>query len=122
MLILGSVGDIRKKEDVRRVFRGVDCVFHLASYGMSGKEMVDAGRAVEVNINGTCNILDACHEHGVTRLVYLSTYKVVFGGDPIVNGNEKLPYFPVQDHVDAYGRSKSIAEQLVLKSNGRQAK
>uniref|UniRef100_A0ACD5XM97 Uncharacterized protein n=1 Tax=Avena sativa TaxID=4498 RepID=A0ACD5XM97_AVESA len=115
-------GDVRKKEDVGRVFRGVDCVFHLASYGMSGKEMVHAGRTEEVNINGTSNVLDACHEHGVRRLVYVSTYNVVFGGHPIVNGNERLPYFPIQDHVDAYGRTKSVAEQLVLKSNGRQAK
>ncbi|CAN6253529.1 unnamed protein product [Urochloa humidicola] len=115
-------GDIRKKDDVRRAFRGVDCVFHLASYGMSGKEMVQASRADEVNINGTCNVLDACHEHGVRRLVYVSTYNVVFGGEPIVNGNEALPYFPVENHVDAYGRSKSVAEQLVLKSNGRPAK
>ena len=105
-----------------RALRGVDCVFHLASYGMSGKEMVQAGRAEEVNINGTCNVLDACHEHGVRRLVYVSTYNVVFGGKPIVNGNEALPYFPIEDHVDAYGRSKSVAEQLVLKSNGRPAK
>ncbi|BAF09838.1 uncharacterized protein [Oryza sativa Japonica Group] len=115
-------GDVRKKEDVGKALRGVDCVFHLASYGMSGKEMVQAGRADEVNINGTCNVLDACHEHGVRRLVYVSTYNVVFGGEPIVNGNEALPYFPVEDHVDAYARSKSIAEQLVLKSNGRQTK
>ncbi|KAK3158913.1 hypothetical protein QOZ80_2AG0143300 [Eleusine coracana subsp. coracana] len=64
-------GDIRKKDDVGRTFRGVDCVFHLASYGMSGKEMVQTGRADEVNINGTCNVLDACHEHGIRRLVYL---------------------------------------------------
>ncbi|VAI48711.1 unnamed protein product [Triticum turgidum subsp. durum] len=89
---------------------------------MSGKEMVQAGRTDEININGTCNVLDACHEHGVRRLVYVSTYNVVFGGKPIVNGSETLPYFPIEDHVDAYGRSKSIAEQLVLKSNGRQAK
>uniref|UniRef100_A0ACD5ZJ68 Uncharacterized protein n=1 Tax=Avena sativa TaxID=4498 RepID=A0ACD5ZJ68_AVESA len=115
-------GDVRKKEDVGRVVRSVDCVFHLASYGMSGKEMVQAGRADEVNINGTCNVLDACHEHGVRRLVYASTYNVVFGGKPIVNGNEALPYFPIEDHVDAYGRSKSIAEQLVLKTNGQQDK
>ena len=119
---LCSVGDIRKKEDVERVFCGVDCVFHLASYGMSGKEMVHAGRADEVNIIGTSNVLDACHEHGVRRLVYVSTYKVVFGGEPIINGNEKLPYFPIQGHVDNYARTKSVAEQLVLKSNGRQAK
>jgi len=46
---------------------------------------------------------------------------VVFGGKPIAKGNEVLPYFPIEDHVDAYGRSKSVAEQLVLKSNGRPA-
>ncbi|CAM0914174.1 unnamed protein product [Alopecurus aequalis] len=115
-------GDVRNKEDVERLFRDVDCVFHLASYGMSGKEIVHAGQADEVNINGTCNVLDACNEHGVKRLVYVSTHSVVFGGQPIVNGNEELPYFPIDDHVDVYGRSISIAEQLVLKSNGQQTK
>ncbi|XP_059461390.1 uncharacterized protein LOC132190417 [Corylus avellana] len=112
-------GDIVHKKDVERALRGVGCVFHLASYGMSGKEMLQFGRVDEVNITGTCHVLDACLEHGVKRLVYVSTYNVVFGGKEIVSGNESLPYFPIDDHVDAYGRSKSIAEQLVLKSNGR---
>lgn len=111
-----------RKKDVERALRGVDCVFHLASYGMSGKEMLQFGRVDEVNINGTCHVLDACLEHGVKRLVYVSTYNVVFGGKEIVSGNEALPYFPIDDHVDAYGRSKSVAEQLVLKSNGRRFK
>jgi len=47
----------------------------------------------------------------------VSTYGVVFGGKEIVNGNESLPFFPVDDHVDPYGHSKSIAERLVLKHN-----
>ncbi|KAB1203502.1 Short-chain dehydrogenase/reductase family 42E member 1 [Morella rubra] len=112
-------GDVVRKKDVERALRGADCVFHLASYGMSGKEMLHFGRVDEVNINGTCHILDACVEYGIKRLVYVSTYNVVFGGKEIVNGNEALPYFPIDEHVDPYGRSKSIAEQLVLKSNGR---
>ncbi|KAI3938096.1 hypothetical protein MKW98_018652 [Papaver atlanticum] len=115
-------GDVTKNKDVAKALRGVDCVFHLASYGMSGKEMIQAGRVDEVNINGTCHVLDACFEFGVKRLVYVSTYNVVFGGQEIVNGNEALPYFPMDDHVDPYGRSKSVAEQLVLKSNGRTSK
>ncbi|KAK1288724.1 3beta-hydroxysteroid-dehydrogenase/decarboxylase isoform 2 [Acorus calamus] len=89
---------------------------------MSGKEMLQAGRVDAVNINGTCNILDVCHEYGIKRLVYVSTYNVVFGGKEIISGNESLTYFPIDEHVDPYGRSKSIAEQLVLKSNGRVAK
>ncbi|RZS00263.1 hypothetical protein BHM03_00029931 [Ensete ventricosum] len=113
---------VDRKKDVEKALRGADCVFHLASYGMSGKEMLQAGRTDEVNINGTCNILDVCHQFGIKRLVYVSTYNVVFGGKEIVNGNESLPYFPIDEHVDPYGRSKSIAEQLVLKSNGRPSK
>ncbi|KAA8514743.1 hypothetical protein F0562_017922 [Nyssa sinensis] len=115
-------GDVIQKKDVEKALRGADCVFHLASYGMSGKEMLQYGRVDEVNINGTCHLLEACVEYGIKRLVYVSTYNVVFGGKEIVNGNETLPYFPMDDHVDPYGRSKSIAEQLVLKSNGRPAK
>lgn len=112
-------GDVTCKEDVEKALRGADCVFHLASYGMSGKEMLQYGRVDEVNINGTCHVLDACLHHGIARLVYVSTYNVVFGGQEIVNGNETLPYFPMDHHVDPYGRSKAIAEQLVLKTNGR---
>ncbi|GER36974.1 3-beta hydroxysteroid dehydrogenase/isomerasefamily protein [Striga asiatica] len=112
-------GDVSNKQDVEKALHGADCVFHLASYGMSGKEMLQFGRVDEININGTLHVLDSCVEHEVKRLVYVSTYNVVFGGKEIVNGNEALPYFPMDEHVDPYGRSKSIAEQLVLKSNGR---
>ena len=104
---------------MEKALRGADCVFHLASYGMSGKEMLQFGRVDEVNINGTCHILDTCLDFGVERLVYVSTYNVVFGGKEIVSGNEALSYFPIDSHEDPYGKSKSIAEQLVLKYNAR---
>ncbi|OAY22550.2 hypothetical protein MANES_18G002100v8 [Manihot esculenta] len=121
-MVTNDVGDLTRKKDVEKALRGADCVFNLASFGMSGKEMLQFGRVDEVNINGTCHILEACIEFGIRRLVYVSTYNVVFGGKEIVNGNETLPYFPIDDHVDPYGRSKSIAEQLVLKYNGRPLK
>ena len=75
--------------------------------------MLQSGCVDQININGNCNILDVCHEVGIRRLVYVSTYNVVFGGKEIVNGNESLPYFPLDEHVDPYCRSKSVAEQLV---------
>ncbi|KAL1351801.1 hypothetical protein HN51_015672 [Arachis hypogaea] len=116
-------GDVGRKEEVERALQGAECVFHLAAFGMSGKEMLQIGRVDEVNISGTCHVLDACLDLGITRLVYCSTYNVVFGGQPIVNGDETLPYFPIDQHlVDSYGRSKSIAEQLVLKNNARPLK
>ncbi|KAJ7520446.1 hypothetical protein O6H91_19G006100 [Diphasiastrum complanatum] len=85
---------------------------------MSGKEVLQPRLVDAVSLNGTCNVLDGCIENGVERLVYTSTYNVVFGSQEIVNGNEAMPYFPIEDHVDSYGRSKVLAEQLVLKSNG----
>ncbi|PKI71691.1 hypothetical protein CRG98_007913 [Punica granatum] len=105
-------GDISRRADVEKALRGADCVFHLASYGMSGKEMLQFGRVDEVNINGTCHVLEACLEIGVGRLIYVSTYNVVFGGKEIVNGNESLPYFPIDDHVDPYGHSKKNGKRL----------
>lgn len=32
--------DVRNAEALHRTFEGVDCVFHVASYGMSGAEQV----------------------------------------------------------------------------------
>lgn len=73
----------------------------------------------DVNINGTKNVIEACVQNKCQGLVYTSTYNVVFGGKPILGGDETLPYFPLNQHVDHYSRTKSIAEQLVLASNGR---
>ena len=72
-----------------------------------------------MNISGTCLVLEACVEFEIRGLVYVSTYGVVFGENEIVNGNGSLPFFPVDDHGDPYGRSKSIAERLVQKHNAR---
>ncbi|TKY57575.1 Short-chain dehydrogenase/reductase family 42E member 1 [Spatholobus suberectus] len=92
--VLCIQGDVARKEDVERALRGADCVFHLAAFGMSGKEMLQFGRVDEVNINGTCRVLDACLDLGIKRLVYCSTYNVVFGGQQIINGNETIALFP----------------------------
>lgn len=110
-------GDVSQKQDVEKALQGVNCVFHLASYGNSSKEMLQGDRLEEVNLYGTCNILDACHEFGVERLVYMSTYQAVFGGEEIINGDESLPYYPIDEHIDPYGCSKLIAEYLILKRN-----
>ena len=88
---------------------------------MSGREQMPPyfDKVEQVNINGTRNVIEACAINKCKGLVYTSTYNVVFGGDAILNGDESLPYFPLHRHVDHYSRTKSIAEQLVLTSNGR---
>ncbi|KAJ8318879.1 hypothetical protein KUTeg_003970 [Tegillarca granosa] len=65
------------------------------------------------------NITDVtCLKLNILRLVYTSTYNVVFGGQEICDGDESLPYLPLNQHPDHYSRTKSIAEQKVLKVNG----
>ncbi len=42
-------GDITNYEDVEAAFQGADCVYHLASYGMSGREQVRYGCYIETH-------------------------------------------------------------------------
>ncbi|XP_005727671.1 short-chain dehydrogenase/reductase family 42E member 1 [Pundamilia nyererei] len=111
-------GDIREYPDMEKAVTGVDCVFHIASYGMSGREQLNRQLIEAVNVQGTQNILKACVEHGVSRLIYTSTFNVVFGGQVIENGDESLPYLPLHLHPDHYSRTKSLADMAVLKANG----
>lgn len=111
-------GDVRHYHQVEKAVTNVDCVFHIASYGMSGREQLNRQLIEAVNIQGTQNILEACTVHGVSRLVYTSTFNVVFGGQVIENGDESLPYLPLHLHPDHYSRTKSLAEMAVLKANG----
>ncbi|KAM6223809.1 short-chain dehydrogenase/reductase family 42E member 1 [Rhynchocyon petersi] len=112
-------GDIRHLRDIENAFQAVaiTCVFHIASHGMSGREQLDRRLIEEVNIGGTDNILWACRRWAVPRLVYTSTFNVVFGGQVIINGDESLPYLPLHLHPDHYSRTKSIAEKKVLDAN-----
>ncbi|XP_011755691.1 short-chain dehydrogenase/reductase family 42E member 1 isoform X2 [Macaca nemestrina] len=113
-------GDICHLSDIEKAFQDADitCVFHIASYGMSGREQLNRNLIEEVNIGGTDNILQACQRRRVPRLVYTSTFNVIFGGQVIRNGDESLPYLPLHLHPDHYSRTKSIAEKKVLEANG----
>ena len=72
----------------------------------------------QVNVEGTANVIKACREAGVARLIYTSSPSVVIGESNIINGDESLPY-PKRYNAD-YPRSKSIAEQLVLHANSKE--
>lgn len=53
-------------------------------------------------------LISACVESNVSRLVYTSTYNVVYGGEEIVNGEESLPYLPM-DKV----RTSPLSDQTI---------
>lgn len=109
--------DVRDEQALVAAFAGADVVFHLASFGMSGSQQLLPAVIEAVNVGGTRAVLQAALAAGVCRLVYLSTYNVVYGGQRIEGGDETLPYFPLRRHPDAYSRTKAVAEQLVLAAN-----
>ncbi|XP_054606549.1 putative short-chain dehydrogenase/reductase family 42E member 2 [Nothobranchius furzeri] len=115
--------DIRDYSSLYKICEGVDCIFHTASYGMSGPEQLKKEQVESVNVGGTSNVINVCKERGIPRLVYTSTINVVFGGRPIVEGDEaSVPYVPYDLHIDHYSRTKAVAEQMVLLANGSSLK
>ncbi|XP_026569814.1 short-chain dehydrogenase/reductase family 42E member 1 [Pseudonaja textilis] len=111
-------GDICVIREVEEALQGMSCVFHIASYGMSGRDQLNPRRIEEVNVKGTNNIIESCRKVGISILIYTSTYNVVFGGQVIENGDESWPYLPLHLHPDHYSRTKALAEMKVLEANG----
>ena len=59
---------------------------------------------------------------GVGALVYTSAVDVVMGEGArgeVREGDEGMPYVPHEEHHDSFGRTCALAEQMVLKVNGR---
>ena len=110
------IGDVRSREDVHKACEGADVVFQCAAavWKAGTPRHIYEG----VNVAGNRNVVGACTELGIRRLVYTSTIDVVVEGRrPIVDGDESLPY-PKRLPREPYCRTKILAEQLVLSANG----
>ncbi len=102
-------GDLTDAQAVRRACRDVEAVFHVAARaGVWGKYASFYGP----NVIGTENIIQACREAGVRRLIYTSSPSVVFGGGDMKGVDESVPY-PAAYHA-AYPHTKALAEHKVL--------
>ena len=112
----GDATDRRCLEDTVRRHRPA-VVVHLASVGMSGAAMLDPS-CWTTNVVGVETLLAVCSELGVRRVVYASSYNVVFGGQEVRGGDEQLPVFALHRHTDRYSPSKATAERKVLEANG----
>lgn len=105
--------DLRDAAAVLAATRGRGTVFHVAARtGVWGPRV----RYFGANVDGTRNVLAACREAGVERLVYTSSPSVCFDGKDHVRADGSLPYAP--RFLCAYPESKAIAERLVLAANG----
>ena len=69
-------GDIRDPGYVSRVVGRCESVIHLAALIAIPYSYVAPDSYVQTNVGGTLNVLNACRDHGVTRLVHASTSEV----------------------------------------------
>lgn len=105
-------GDIADKKSLLAAMHGCDLVFHVASKaGVWGNK--DA--YFLPNVSGTENIISACQELNIQRLVYTSTPSVTFSGVDENGIDETQPY--AAQYLNFYGLSKALAEKKVLAAN-----
>lgn len=98
--------DIRDYEDLEAAVKGCDFVFHTASI-MLLEARVFPRKAMEVNINGTFNVLQAAAKQGVQKVVFSSTGSVY--GEPLyLPMDENHPY----NNETVYGATKIAGEQF----------
>lgn len=90
-----EIGDVRDERRIMRAMHGVDMVFHAAAMKQVPSCEFFPMEAVQTNIVGTNNVIDAALQHGVERLVVLSTDKAAYP-------------------VNAMGCSKMMMEKLMI--------
>ncbi|MDH3365737.1 MAG: NAD-dependent epimerase/dehydratase family protein [Thermoplasmata archaeon] len=103
------VGDIRKRDDVRRAVSGVDVVVHCAAQVSVERSMEDPITDAETNVIGTINLLHESATANVKRFVYVSS-AAVFGNPKYVPLDEAHPTQPTNN----YGASKLAGERFAL--------
>ena len=86
-------GNLKNKGLLVRALSGVDTVVHMAALTKSTRE----SDYFEVNVRGTKNLIEACLESGVKKIIFISSAAASLNGG-------------------GYSRSKLEAEQLIKKS------
>ena len=69
------IGDIRDKSRLKRALDGVDYVVHAAALKIVPTAEYNPFECIKTNINGAMNLIDACIDSGVKKIVALSTDK-----------------------------------------------
>ncbi len=69
------IGDIRDKDRLKRALNGIDYVVHAAATKIVPTAEYNPFECIKTNINGAMNLIDACIDQGVKRVVALSTDK-----------------------------------------------
>ena len=92
------IGDVRDKDRLFRALDGVDYVVHAAATKIVPTAEYNPFECVKTNINGAMNLIDACIDKGVKRVVALSTDKA-------------------SSPVNLYGATKLASDKLFVAGN-----
>ncbi len=92
------IGDVRNRYSVREAVRGIDIIFHAAALKQVPLCEYHVWEAVQTNVSGAQNVIQAALEESVERVIAVSTDKAV-------------------KPVNAMGMTKSIQEKLFTAAN-----
>lgn len=110
------VGDLCDEKTMIEACEGIDTIFHTASviYDFTSKDSL----LYEVNVVGNRNVIKACQNAGVKRIVYSSSRDVIRSkNEPHFDLKEKDAPYPKKLPKDAYSRTKIMAEQDIINAN-----
>lgn len=99
--------DIRNFDEIFPLFENVDTVFHLAAESRIQPIINNPRLAVDTNLMGTCNILEASRLQNVRRVIYSST-SAIYGLKNTPPLNESME----SDCLNSYAVSKKLGEDL----------
>ncbi len=92
------IGDVRDKERLYRALDGVDYVVHAAATKIVPTAEYNPFECVKTNVHGAMNLIDACIDKGVKRVVALSTDKA-------------------SSPINLYGATKLTSDKLFVAGN-----
>ncbi|KAA8531429.1 hypothetical protein F0562_006218 [Nyssa sinensis] len=105
--------DVRNKTQIIKAIEGSSVVFYIEA---ANSYTHDFYQCYMIIIQGAKNVINACRECKVKRLIYNSSADVVFdGSQDIINGDESLPY--PWKFEDMLSNLMAQAEALVLFAN-----
>jgi nucleoside-diphosphate-sugar epimerase len=108
-----AAGDLDDAGALRAGAEGCEVCFHAAAKVEDWGDPADFER---LNVRGTENVIAACREAGVRRLVHVGTEAALTTGQALVGVDESAPLRP--DSPFLYSSSKAKAEQRVRDANG----
>ena len=103
-------GNILNYQELVKAFKGIDYVYHLAA--MISIVSYDREKVFKVNVEGTNNVINACVESKVKRLIYVSTIHALDEHKKEVI--DETVGFNILTHRGNYDQSKAQASVNIL--------